>query len=205
MQARPIWACRRYSPWEGHFVPFPAGRILAFLSGTLVLLLLVSASPGLGVSHAVAQEATGGFSPSFTVGGNVATPKQFNLAGLQALPAATENVQFKSGTGMEQHSYTGARLYDLLIGLGPQFEPSRKNDKLDWYVQVVGSDGYVAIVSWGEIDPGWEAKDVLVAYQDNGQPLSPGDGMAKLVVPGDIQGGRYVSNITAIYVMPATP
>jgi Oxidoreductase molybdopterin binding domain len=156
-------------------MPLFAGRTTATLGRALVLLMLLSASLNLRAGHAIAQEAAGGFSSSFTVGGEVPTPAQFTMAGLQALPATTENIQFKSGSGTEQHSYTGVRLYDLLMGLGPQFDSSRKNDKLDWYVQVVGSDGYEAIVAWGEIDPGWEAKDVLVAYQDNGQPLGPGD------------------------------
>lgn len=64
-------------------------------------------------------------------------------------------------------------------------------------MQVTGSDGYQAILAWGEIDPGWEGKDVLVAYMEDGQPLNS-DGMACLVVPGDLSGGRYVSNVTSI-------
>jgi hypothetical protein len=37
-----------------------------------------------------------------------------------------------------------------------------------------------------------------VAYEGDGQLLGDADGMARLVVPGDQRGGRYVSNITSI-------
>ena len=83
------------------------------------------------------------------------------------------------------------------MAANPSFDPAVKNDKPNWYVQVTGSDGYQAILAWGEIDPSWEGKDVLVASMEDGQPLGS-DGMARLVVPGDLSGGRYVSNITAI-------
>jgi hypothetical protein len=187
-------------------IPALRARPRAFHSSRpLLLLALLCVALQIGnASRAAAQEATGGYSASFDVNGSIAHA-QFALADLQALPQVTENVQFRSGQGMEQRSYTGVRLYDLLTALSPQFDAARKNDKLDWYVQVVGSDGYKAIIAWGEIDPGWEAKDVLVAYSADGQLLGPGDGMAKLVVPGDIQGGRYVSNIMAITLMPASP
>ena len=48
-------------------------------------------------------------------------------------------------------------------------------------------------MAFGEIDPGVENKQVLMAYAENGQPLGD-SGFARLVVPGDTHGGRYVSN-----------
>jgi plastocyanin len=147
---------------------------------------------------------SGGFSTSFTVGGSVASPATYALADLQALPSQMASVQYTSGQGQQQHTYQGVRLYDLLMAASPQFVSSRKNDKLNWYVHITGVDNYQTVIAWGEIDPGFEGKNILVAYEKDGQLLGQGDGMAELVVPGDTMGGRYVSSITSITVSPAS-
>jgi hypothetical protein len=45
-----------------------------------------------------------------------------------------------------------------------------------------------------------------VAYQDTGGQLGPGgaDGALRLIVPGDVAGGRYVSNLVSLQVIDAT-
>jgi hypothetical protein len=57
---------------------------------------------------------------------------------------------------------------------------------------------YAAIVSWGEIDPGFGANNVLVAYEEDGKDLCTTG--PRLVVPGDIKGGRYVSGVVRLQV-----
>ncbi|HEY7295578.1 MAG TPA: extracellular solute-binding protein, partial [Dehalococcoidia bacterium] len=146
---------------------------------------------------------SGGFSSSFQLGGMVGSPKSYALADLQALPVQTETVDFMAGDGAHHVSYTGALLWDLVSAAGPQFDPNTKNDQLRWYVRIDASDGYEAIVALGEIAPNFEHKPVLVAYMADGALLGPSDGMARLVVPGDTAGGRYVSNITNISVLRA--
>jgi len=45
---------------------------------------------------------------------------------------------------------------------------------------------------------------VLVAFETgDGQPLDATEGMARLIVPGDKAGGRFVSNVTTITVRTA--
>ena len=48
--------------------------------------------------------------------------------------------------------------------------------------------------------------DVLVAYADTDGQLGPTgtDGFARLVVPEDVAGGRYVSNIAEISIFDGT-
>lgn len=74
------------------------------------------------------------------------------------------------------------------------------------YVVAVGSDGYEAVFSLGEIDPMFGDQQDLVAYADmDGQLGSDGpDGFARLVVPGDSAGGRYVSNLVGLAVFDAS-
>ena len=68
--------------------------------------------------------------------------------------------------------------------------------------KTVASDGYEAVFSLGEIDPNFGNQQDLVAYADTAWQLGGGpDGFARIVVPGDYLGGRYVSNITSIEVL----
>lgn len=144
----------------------------------------------LGLSGAQAQ--TRQYSPAFTISGQVNTPRSYALQDLQVLPSTDLEVEYIAAGQTEHSTYTGVRLLDLLMAAGPQFDVSQRNESLRWYVLVTATDSYQAVVSWGEIDPSFGAQNVLVAYQENGQPLGPDDGMARLVVPGDKHGGRSV-------------
>jgi hypothetical protein len=86
----------------------------------------------------------------------------------------------------------------VLTQAGPLFDQTIKNDKLRHYVSVSATDGYRALVAYGEIDPGFENKDVLLATSEDGRSLVV-DG-PRLVVPGDISGGRYVSNVNRVFL-----
>ncbi|MFC6010446.1 hypothetical protein [Nocardia lasii] len=52
-------------------------------------------------------------------------------------------------------------------------------------------------MAWGEFDPGFAATPVLVAYREDEVDLAA----PRLVVPGDIKGGRYVSELTSLTVI----
>ena len=86
-------------------------------------------------------------------------------------------------------------------------DPNIKNDVLRQYVEAIGSDGYAAIFSLGEIDPMFGNQQDLVAYADTLGQLGPDgeDGFARMVVPGDAAGGRYISNLVALKVFTAAP
>lgn len=149
----------------------------------------------------LAQRQASGYSASVALGGAVANPRSYTADDLQALPAQTVEVQYQAGATTQQGAYTGVRLYDLLMAASPQLDTAHKNDLLRSSILVTGSDGYEVVIAWGEIDPGFENKAVLVAYQEDGQPLGPAEGMAWLVVPGDQKGGRYVSNVVSITLL----
>ncbi|WP_371086344.1 molybdopterin-dependent oxidoreductase [Variovorax sp. RCC_210] len=140
--------------------------------------------------------ASEGASPSFTVSGAVARRATFDLAALQALPAVTQTVG--------SNSYTGVSLWALLndasVGLKP--DTAVRNPVLSMYAVLVGSDGYRAVVSLAEIAPESGNRAALVAYSLNGAPLGR-NGMARLVLPGDVKPGRSVARLAAIEVFAA--
>jgi DMSO/TMAO reductase YedYZ molybdopterin-dependent catalytic subunit len=136
----------------------------------------------------------GGVSPGFTVSGQVKSPKTFDLASLQALPA--------SSVTAGSNTYQGVKLWTLLDSLGLRAAEGARNPSLPLYAVVTGSDGYQVVLSLGEIDPSFGNKAALIAYDRNGEALGR-NGMARLVVPGEIKQGRSVSNLVGIEVLAA--
>jgi DMSO/TMAO reductase YedYZ molybdopterin-dependent catalytic subunit len=146
----------------------------------------------------------GGETTQFNLSGAVQTPGVYTLSSLQALPATTETVTYLAGGTPVTATFTGVSLWTLLADAGIATDPAIKNDILNYYVLATGSDGYEAIFSLGELDPmfgGTGAPD-LIAYEVNGGPLGT-DGFARVVVPGDDFGGRYVSNLVSLEVIDA--
>jgi hypothetical protein len=141
----------------------------------------------------------GGVSSEFTLTG-VTTPGTYALS--KALPATTLTATYIGPSGSVMDTYTGVSLWTLLNSAGLILDPNIKNDVLRQYVVAVGSDGYEAMFSLGEIDPMFGNQPDLVAYADTLGQLGPGgpDGFARMVVPGDMFGGRYVSNLVALAV-----
>jgi hypothetical protein len=161
----------------------------------------------LHVGQAPVLPGTGGdLSTQFTLAG-VATPGAYDLTALQALPATTVTATYTGPSGGITDTYTGVSLWTLLNEAGLILNPANKNDVLRQYVEAVGSDGYGAIFSLGELDPafgGSSSLPDLVAYSDTLGQLPGSDGFARIVVPGDAAGGRYVSSLVELAVFTAT-
>ncbi len=156
---------------------------------------------GLAATESAAQPTSPGVSTSFRVTGRIGHPKVYRLADLKALPPHTVDVSFQGPGGIQTHSFTGALLLDVANAAAPRFDADQKNDFLRWTARVHATDNYEVVVAWGEFDPGFEGKQVLLAYADNGQPLTD-TGFARLVVPNDKKGGRYVSNVNLVALNP---
>jgi hypothetical protein len=71
---------------------------------------------------------------------------------------------------------------------------SLKNAVLRYSIEAIGSDQYAAIVAAGEIDPFFGNKSALLAVTEDGQALA----QPRLIVPGDVHGGRYVSDVVGV-------
>jgi hypothetical protein len=147
----------------------------------------------------------GGYSNQFRLNGQVQNPDRFRFIDLQYRPSAQQIVSYFSGaSGLVTKTYIGVPLIDLLNDAVIITDPSRKNDILRKYVVVRATDCYEAIVAVAELLSTFGHQQVLVAFETgDGQPLDATEGMARLIVPGDKAGGRFVSNITTITVRSA--
>ncbi|GAA6619153.1 hypothetical protein [Scytonema sp. NUACC26] len=150
----------------------------------------------------------GGFSEEIRVGGQVVNPKTFTLADLQSLPPEEVQVNYITMQGPESHTYVGVPLWTLIQlagGLKPNPDLTVNNNSIRQYIALDATNCYQVVVGVGEVDPDYEGKQVLVAYATKDDPSEApqllGDrGFARLVVPGDKRGGRYIFNIRRISV-----
>jgi DMSO/TMAO reductase YedYZ molybdopterin-dependent catalytic subunit len=165
-------------------------RRLASLRALALAALLAGAA-------ASAAPPAGPPSEHFTVGGAVATARTFDLAALKSLPRVTATVN-----GV---TWAGASLWTLLDkSVGIANDPAVKNDGLGKTVVATGNDGYRVAFSLGELDPTFGNQPDLIAYEADGKPIGP-DGFARLIVPNDVKGGRYVSRLVSLQVLSAPP
>jgi Oxidoreductase molybdopterin binding domain len=173
-----------------------------YAGALLVTMALLAAG-----TNALAADAScpGGFSNQFRLNGQVQNPDRFRLVDLQFRPSVNLTVSYFSGNqGLVTKTYVGVPLIDLLNDAVVVTDPARKNDILRKYVQVKATDCYEVIVSVAELLSTFGHQQVLVAFETgDGQPLDATEGMARLIVPGDKAGGRFVSNVTTITVRTA--
>ena len=168
-------------------------RVLLIIVAMLAVLLGTgSISPTAGAKDAAAR---------VVVKGDVQLKLKLTVADLAAIqPQQSLTVTFLSGSTPQTHTYTGPRLIDVLNRAVPEFDPAIKNDNLRHFVAVTGSDGYKVVVAWGEFDPNFEAKNILLAVTEDGASLATAG--PRLVVPGDSRGGRYVTNVVTVRLAP---
>jgi len=160
----------------------------------LALVALIVALPLLAVPSGLAGSSPGTFSLTGKLK-NTLTLSVDDLANL-GLPIQEITVMFQSGPSTVTRTFTGPLLYDVIEYAQPRLNDNNKNDQLRFYVSATGSDKYRAIVAWGEFDPGFEGKKILLAITEDGVSLA--DQGPRLVVPGDKRGGRYVTGIKTV-------
>jgi hypothetical protein len=134
---------------------------------------------------------------SLSIEGHVGHPQKFNLETLRKLPAETVQVAFEGERGAQNSSFTGVRLWTLLDKAGGIDDPA-KGSELRHVIKVSGRDGYIVMISTGEIAPEFGGRPALIAYQRDDAML--GEAGFRLVMPGDKRGGRNVRDVVTIAV-----
>jgi hypothetical protein len=132
-----------------------------------------------------------------TVTGDVRQSTTLTLDALAALPSQTQSVTFETSSGPQSHTYVGAKLADIVNAADLDVDRAAKHPLLPITILALGADGYSAAVAWGEIAPELAATPVLVAYTEDGASLD----QPRLVVPGDREGSRYVSQLVELRIV----
>ena len=128
------------------------------------------------------------------IGGMADKPATLTLDALQALPAVTEYVtlecisNYVGGPQISTGSFTGVPLADLVNMVSPQAQAS--------WVAFRARDGYTESLPLSMV---LGHREVLVAYQLNGQPLPTAHGYpARILIPGHygMKGPKWLDGIT---------
>ena len=131
--------------------------------------LAVAATPAASPIAASAEE-------TIEFIGLVTHPGPISVSELQTLPTETVEVTYESGGSPEAHTFTGVRLTDVLEHVGVAGDPATHNPLLRRYLIVTAKDGYQIVVSGGELDPNFGNAPMLLAWEQDGAPLSAEDG-----------------------------
>jgi hypothetical protein len=63
------------------------------------------------------------------------------------------------------------------------------------------SDTFRCLLCWHEIDPAISDRHILIAYEQDGHPLTTKDGPIRLIVPGDERELRYLRGLASLRVL----
>lgn len=121
------------------------------------------------------------------------------LEALQAMPSVAVVPDFKGEHEMHPATYRGPLLWTVLDRAGA-IDADKHRDHVRETVTIAGSDGYTAIIAAAEIDPAFERKQVILAYESDGQGL--GSDHLRVIVPVDKRGGRSVHDVVRVTVAP---
>jgi hypothetical protein len=117
------------------------------------------------------------------------------------MPSVTETVTFVSQPAPRTATFTGVLLRDLIRAAGNLTNDGHgRLDRLRKYVVARSLSGFAVVISWAEVDPNCGNAGIFVAYQTEGERLGPDEGMARLIVPGDAHGARYVTQLVELEV-----
>ena len=142
-----------------------------------------------------ASAAARTLSQRVSVTGAVARPSVLDVAALRALPVAT--------LSLGANVYSGVDLWQLLdTTVGLKTDTAAMNGSIAMVIVATGSDGYRAVLSVPEIDPGFGHRKALLAYAMNGGGLGR-NGDIRLIVADDVKAGRSVANLVSITVVAA--
>src|SRR5262249_50687557 len=124
--------------------------------------------------------------------GAVANPLRLTVDDLRRYPAYAVTTSFLSGEKMVSMSFLGARLWDVMQSAQVRVDPAQ-DPKLR--IMARAKDNFRCLIRWHEFDPAAGNKLILIAYQQDEEPLGTGGGPIRLVVPGDVRGTRNLRGL----------
>jgi DMSO/TMAO reductase YedYZ molybdopterin-dependent catalytic subunit len=126
------------------------------------------------------------------------------LERIRKLPAHELAIAMRSPRGTFERSFKGALLYDYAAMHGLLPSPAPPLGPGNFYFLTTAEDGFKVVLSFSEVAPRSSHKQVLLAYEQDGEPIRAG---VRLVVPGDDLGGRSIGGVADIELKsaPSTP
>jgi hypothetical protein len=131
-------------------------------------------------------------------------PSPFRIAidasAFAGLPRVTVNATDEAG---HTNAYSGVALDALIVRAGAPSGPAVRGKAMMTYIVVGAADGYHALFTLAELDPGFTGRVILLADQRDGAPLPPNAGPYRIIVPGEKREARWVRQVTDIELINA--
>ncbi len=162
-----------------------------------LLLLAVVMLPG---TASAANQAPSSGSSGLAIISPAGRLVTLTVAQLRAMPAVTVNADFGTDHGPFKAVFSGPLLWVVLQDAAA-VDPKQPKLAVQGSILITGSDGYSALLALSEIAPLFEGKQVILATAMNGKRL--GAQHLRIVVPGDVKGGRSVRDVVSIAVSVA--
>ena len=151
-------------------------------------LMLASAAPAEPVP--VCEKTRPGH---VVVYGDVEEERVFSSADLLALPRTTVQARFHDGPLL---TFEGVTLRELLVRSGVAAD--LRGGDLTRYVVVEAADGYRALFSLAELDPGFRTQVPILADRENGHAIEPRFGPFQVIQPAESQHARSVRQVVCL-------
>jgi DMSO/TMAO reductase YedYZ molybdopterin-dependent catalytic subunit len=135
--------------------------------------------------------------------GMVSTELHLTGADLKALPRTSVTVV--DPHDKKSHVYEGVTVEELLKRAGVPSGENMHGWALSLCLLAGAADGYHAVFSMAELDASVGPGEVLIADTADGQPLAPGVGPLRLIVPSDKRPARSVRMVQSLTVIQVTP
>lgn len=161
-----------------------------------------TASPSAPVasSTAMGQAAAEAKHRGITINGAVGERGPIGRPELESFDQRAVRMTYQTSGGPQSHGYTGPLLLDVLRSVEPNFSSDR-HDPLRYVLLVQATDGFLAALAWGEIDPELANTRAIVALTEDGRKLT----RPRLVLPGDTHGARQVYDVATISLLRLSP
>ncbi len=158
----------------------------------------LAAAPG--VASVDSSSGTAAKLRGVTVNGAVGDRGPISRAALAGFDQRVVRMTYQTSGGPQTHRYTGPLLLDVLRSAEPNFSSDR-HDPLRYAVLVQATDGFLAAIAWGELDPELANKRAIVALTEDGKKLT----RPRIVLPGDHHGARQVYDVASISLLRLSP
>jgi hypothetical protein len=178
---------------------FASCALLLTLTGMLCLWSIDSAwaqdkSGGEGGANARPED-------HLDLRGDVPNPRRIEAAELHKLPR-TEIRTTDPHDPSKEIIYSGTPLVEVLKAGGLRLDSgtARIREMVAITVLIEAADGYRAAFALAELDPELTDRVILLADTKDGEPLPPGEGSFRIIVPGEKRPSRWVRQVRMVTV-----
>jgi len=159
--------------------------------------IVVGAGLVLAGPRAVWAQASPVAPATLIIAGDVGKTMSLTAADLKALPRTRVEVKEDTRT----ITYEGVLVGEILTRAGAPVGAELRGNAVASYVVASATDGYQAVFSLAELDPGFTSNDIIVADTIDGKPLFAYQGPFRIVAPKDSRAARSIRMLERLEVV----